>query len=95
MRLDTGSKQIQPVAVESAQAFVFSPDGKRIASVSENGQIQVIDLATQKVQKIQNDPIGARELVSQPAWKSNTELSFLVPAGAACGSVRTCGMALP
>jgi hypothetical protein len=46
----------------------------------------VIEIATGKVCVGQKDTIEDQSLILWPAWKSNTELSFVVPAGASFGS---------
>ncbi len=60
-----------------AGMFAVSPDGKFVAFSGDNA-VSVLELATGKTEVVQK--VESQTGVA-PAWKSNTELSFIVPAG--------------
>ncbi|HVX85588.1 MAG TPA: hypothetical protein VH253_12470 [Phycisphaerae bacterium] len=74
---------VQPTLGNQQQLFSLSPDARYLDVPSDQGQVSVLDLQTQKVIPVQPlaDHRGEKgddfSLVSIPAWRNNTQLTFV------------------
>lgn len=77
--------------------FTVSPDGRHVALPGGSGEVAVLSLATGEVTPIQSEALADYRDSSRyensatppaPAWRSATELCYIVPAGSTAGSAR-------
>ncbi|HVS69628.1 MAG TPA: hypothetical protein VHQ47_00065 [Phycisphaerae bacterium] len=75
---------------DAMEWFELSPDGKRIAASSRDGQIAVVMVGTGEVEVVQAgskhvEDESSVELQSLPAWRGSGELTFLRPVKGGSG----------
>ncbi|HVS70443.1 MAG TPA: hypothetical protein VHQ47_04225 [Phycisphaerae bacterium] len=87
-KIGAAPQLLAPAAVQTSlgnqqQLFSLSPDAHYLDVPSDQGQVSVLDLQTQKVIHVQ--PLADRRgekgddfsLVSVPTWRNNTEITFV------------------
>ena len=80
------SQQTQAQLTDPLRHFSVSRDGKRVAVYGRTGRVSVVWLATGNVQTLVESQGKDTLMKAMPAWRSDTELTLIAPAGSKLAS---------